>query len=128
MVNNCTACFREGHPVFKGNLSLHQMHIFEGRGLCLNKCPLGMFNISINLCAHCHNSCLQCEGISTKCTKCTGNTFLFENACVAVCPAEYYYPDPRLAQCTSMNVYVLYVIYYMLYIIYYIYMHNIYYI
>ena len=48
----------------------------------MESCPGGLVSIA-GSCVKCHTNCLECEGYSTRCTKCKEGTYLKDHECVS---------------------------------------------
>ena len=86
--NNCTECYSLDHAVFEGGTSMHRLH----PGIiatCANICPIHTMETSPVDCVPCDVICSECQDITSNCTKCYDNMFLYINQCIDPCPTGY---------------------------------------
>ncbi|EWS75787.1 zinc finger lsd1 subclass family protein (macronuclear) [Tetrahymena thermophila SB210] len=71
---------------------------------CAPQCSAIQYqNTSSQVCSFCDYSCSTCSGPSyTNCLSCSGNTFLYQNQCIANCPVKYF-NNVSNNQCTACD-------------------------
>ena len=59
---------------------------------CVDSCPEGYYgyNSIIKQCLPCDNTCINCIGSSTNCTKCPWGYYLLNGVCASQCPPGTY--------------------------------------
>jgi hypothetical protein len=64
------------------------IYLFTVNSSCLGSCPDGYY-ANNTLCVTCNAPCLYCLD-SVNCSRCTNSTYLYGQACLAVCPPTYF--------------------------------------
>lgn len=66
---------------------------------CVDECPKGKFGIN-HYCNDCDQSCGSCENLSTLCTTCKTDNFLYKNQCLTSCAeGTLIYQDKCVDEC-----------------------------
>ena len=106
----CLSCYPNMHEVFTvGGTSYHMLYL-SGKQ-CLSNCGTvaHIYVDSVSSCGDCHAICNECDTISSNCTKCYPNTFLYDNQCVDPCPTGY---EKNITDWTCFRIYIyIYIIY-----------------
>ena len=79
--DQCVSC-----AVVNSQQYLFYQNADTGEDRCFQTCPTGTVANGV-ICELCDNNCLTCSGSPTTCLTCD-TTYLYNNSCVASCPAE----------------------------------------
>lgn len=73
-------------------------------GMCLEQCPVGMYDASLGICKQCDAACRSCEFEPTSCRSCKLDSslpFLFEEKCIEECPQGWGFNAGVCHKCES---------------------------
>ena len=75
---------------------------------CSDECPIGYYgDLNTHECTKCHQSCYDCDILSTNCTICgilnARFTYLYNDTCYNVCPDDGYYENEISFECLTCD-------------------------